>query len=382
MVRIFKTNILIFFILMAFAPETEARQSRYLFDGKEFTKTVRSHGNTLRSTYCTDKIDLESLGISKYALEGSTDADIYVSPDERYFIFQGSRGRHGRARVFLADRRNCSVVRELTVDEKNATNNYHAVFSPDSSVLYISWNITQPPPQKTNNNFDELMSAYEGIKTIWLTKEYSGEEFNEERVLKNIVIPGRAIYQGDWIYSYKFSNDGKYLVTKASPSIVNTEKTESGAGFVYLGFTVLDIQKDIEVFTMDKWGDHLGKKKLYIEESMPYISAGLLLFNFEAAHGTEIIIYDYRNRELKNKIEVPVKGTGMFSSKGNRVIFSAFPDKDMWKKAIIIFDASTGKKVGTATLDEADEIIDISADDKQLFYKRDSEEKIIDLKKN
>jgi len=354
-------------VILSYSYTAAAKNVRYGFNSSFFYKQETIHGRVEITRRCENKVDVIALGISDYTVSSW---DIFVSPDERYFIFQGSYGRHGRMRVFLADSIYCKVIRELTLGEKYDTSTFfNAAFSPDSKRLYISWNITPPPPDKIYNNFDELMSAYKGRETIWQTKEYGGDGFINERILKNVTIP---------MTGSKISTDGRYLVKEITPVIVKVGNIQ---GVIYLGLAIYDLTKDIELYKIEKREDYLGQKKYFKGENIPDISDGLLLFNFDSDGGTEIDIFDYVNKKIKNKIEISLKGSGMFSSKGNRVIFTSFPDMETWSKEVIIYDMSTGKKLGTATLDEADEIVDVSANDKELICRRDNVEKRVELKK-
>jgi hypothetical protein len=52
------------------------------------------------------------------------------------------------------------------------------------------------------------------------------------------------------------------------------------------------------------------------------------------------------------------------------VIVSTFPDSKTKKKNVLVYDRKTGKRIGSATLDAADEATDVSDDSKQIIYKK------------
>jgi hypothetical protein len=351
-------------VVVLFTFNAGAGHERYYFDGSQLYKVYEEHGNTKKTVYCKDQINLKELKISEYTTQDNS-GDIYVSPNEKYFIFHGATGRQSEWMFFLVDIRNCKIIRELTVGNKYHIISYCAAFSPDSKILYVSWHLSDV---KKNN------------EDLWLSSEYSGKDFKEEKMLKNIVIPSRVIFKNNYIYGYKFSKDGRYLVMRGSPTIVEVKEAESGAGTRYLGFTVWNVQKDKEIYVMEKWEDYFRGKRFYFWESVPDISGNLLLFNFDMQEGTEIDIFDYIHNKMINKVEIQFKGTGMFSSNGKQIIFSSLVDQKTWKKNIIIYDINTGKQLGKTALDEADEIVDFSDKDRQVIYKREGIKKKIGFK--
>jgi hypothetical protein len=347
-------------MLFMFSIPVDAKKITYEFSPVVgLHKMEMLHGSMQQTKFCENKIDIKlDDDMSKYIF----DSEIYVSPDERLLIFQGSYGRHSDPQWFLVDIRQCKMLKELTVGISrppivkgflykitHQVYDYHVAYSPDSKKIYISWGIvsSEEEPQR------------------WLTKEYSGDGFKNERVLRNINIPNTIQDLERYVRNqYIFSANGKYLVA----TLFRKDW--------YL--SVYDVEKDEEIFRMKNSNDFFGKKKVKALVP-PDISDGLLLFNFESDGGTEISIFDYENKKVKNKVELPLQGSGMFAS-GSRIIFSSFPDPKTWQKEIIVMDTNTGKQLGKTTLDEADEIVDVSADGTQVIYKRGNIEKKTGIK--
>lgn len=341
--KIFRISFLTVCISCCLLFNVEAREVRYNFYVEYLSKSEKIHGQVVRSNYCENKINVTELGIKDYTVD---DEDIYVSPNEQFFVFRGAIGRHAPPQWFLADTKECKVIKKLVIDDPNVAPDYDAAFSPDSKKLFVSWDI----------------STLDG-PTIILTKEFSGDGFKNERVLKNIVISSTIRTKDTWVYEYRFSPDGKYLL--ASDSMIDIYRISE--------------DEKITSFKTENFISFEGKKYYGKEnEYVPYIANELLLYSFDVSAGTEMNIFDYTSKTLKKKIVIPLKGIGIFSSNGSRIIFSTFPDTT-WKKEVIVCDTNTGSKIGKTTLDEIDEIVDVSSDDKQLIYKRDSVEMRIDL---
>lgn len=343
----------------SFYMQSEAKAIDYYFYGRELAKVDQNDGKKVRTIYCKDKFDIVQLGLSLYELVNVDDPSVVVSPDEKYFVFDGRADRNSDYRYFIADISECKIVRELAfnkADNAYAPFGHHAVFSADSKTLYISWRVwnDRNVHNRTRMGFD-------------LTKEYSGVNFANERTLKNVVIPGKILTldRVKFRYPYKFSQDGKSMV------VATEEKNWN--------LSVYDLQKDEVSFRAKKIEDYVGAKKYFYGEDVPDISDGLLLFNFETTKGVEVNVFDYRSKMVENKIDVPEKGLGRFSSKGDSVIVSTFPDPKTLKKTVFVYERKTGKSRGRAILDASDEVEDISADGKQIIYKTSGKEIKIDL---
>ena len=335
-------------IILGFSMYAEAGKIKYSFSGNGFTKIEEVSGKIERTTYCKNQINVELLGISKETVENSYD-DIYVSSDERFFTFHGSYGRQGEWRFFLADIVECKVIRKLALDEVYHPFNYAAAFSPDSKKLYISMYV-----RDINKDGD----AY------WISKEYGGEDFKDEKKLKAIYIPTRAIDgKGNYLNFFKFSKNGKYMVT------VDNKTWEASI------FNVLEDEK----ITSFKLRD-FTKNKYYHGEFVPDVENGMLLYNFDTGSGTEIDIIDYINKKLKNKIEVEEKGLGKLVSNGDKVIFTSFADMKTTKKNVTVYETQTGRVLGKTILNTEDEVVDMASDGKYLIYKQKNLEKKTEIK--
>lgn len=354
-----KTVFINILMLLFYVSFTSAESAMYGFYDTKFIKVETIHGQRVKTALCENKVTLKELGISQVF----DSEEIFVSPDERYFVLQGSLGRHGNAQWFLVDLKDCKLVAKLVAEQPNYhAFQYQAAFSDDSKKIYVTWDLLSD-----NVDIEDALS---------LTKEYSGDVFKTERILKNIMIPSRVSQKGYPLPSHQFSKDGKYL-------LVEDYKFPQGQEPIY-NVIVYDVIQDTIIAKFNE--DQLTTNRRYYEfYYTPDISNDLLLYSFNRSEAgpslTELAIYDYKNITLKRKINVPLKGIGIFSSSGSRIIFSTFPDTQTWKKDVIVFDTNTGTQIGKASLDEMDKIDDISFDDKQIIYKRNGVEMRIDLVK-
>lgn len=344
-----KICLLAMILVLSLCIRSEAKAADYYFDGHEFAKVDRNGGKKEKTSYCKGKFDVEQLGLSLYELVNDDDPSVDVSPDEKYFVFSGRANKNSDFRYFIADVIECKVVRELVFNK--ADNAYKpskprtaAIFSADSKKLYISWSVWN------NKNIKDPSST-----SFWLTKEYSETNFAHERTLKNVVIPGKILSLGKFRHPYRFSQDGKSIV------VAKNEKDWD--------LSIYDLQRDEVSFRAKKLEDYIGHKRYFKGEYVPDILDGLLLFNFETDNGAEINIFDYRNKRIENKIDVPEKGLGIFSSKGDNVIVSTFPDPKTMKKRALVYERKTGRRKGIATLDASDEAADVSDDGKHIILK-------------
>ena len=343
------------FVFLCLCCSAEA-EVLYSFRGDHFYKVVKDDGQFLsKEKSCENKINVEELGISEHTIDPE---DMFVSPDERFFVFAGAEGRHADRRWFLVDIKECKVVRELAIGNSVYTSYYYnAAFSPDSKKLYVSW---------------QVVSREEGEETShYFTKEYSGEGFVQERVLKNVFIPMKFGTSGK---PYRFTKDGSQILVHSMTSQW------------YFNITVYDVQKDAEVFRTSDIREYVGKDVKLLgqideNEYVPYITNGQILFNFIKGKGVEARIFDYRDKKIKRRFEVPSKAVGRFANEGRRVVFTEFADPKTKKKKVIVFEANTGKQIGKTVIDKDNEVLDVSADGKEIIYKRNGKVKKIPLKK-
>lgn len=316
-------------IIFYFISTLEAQQTRYSFDGNEISKRQELYGKINHSILCSNVTGTDILNGDLVDLN-----NLFVRSDEKYLTFQVYS--KSRPHYFLVDIGNCKVIRELIVDKKYQQIDYSAAYKPVSGDLLISWLLMD----KDGEGFE---------KTI----EYRGTEYKNERILKNIQIPSRVIDEkGYYLYYYKFTHDEKYLVT-VEPII-----------WVANVYSVPDDQKLASFKIMD-----YKKGKFINREGLPDVKDGHLMYSFDSAQGTEISIFDYKDKRLENKIIVPEKGLGKFSLNGDSVIVSTFPDQKTMKKKAFVYDRKTGKRKGSATLDAADEAEDVSDNGKQILLK-------------
>lgn len=163
----------------------EADTAAYYFSGRELVRVERQGGKKVRTTYCRDKIDGQKLGLSLSEPGNEEDSSVDVSPDGKYFVFSGRSAKDGSFRYFIAAIPECRVIRELTLSKADnafePARRQNAVFTVDSRKLFISWNVWN------NKNIHDPSA-----KSFWLTKEYSGNGFVAERLLKNVIIPKRT----------------------------------------------------------------------------------------------------------------------------------------------------------------------------------------------
>lgn len=341
-VQMTRIYFIVIFGIFSFSLSSEAKETKYFFNGNEFVKLEQKDGNSASTSYCKDKFGVGEFGVSPEEVAATGD-NIYVSPNEKYFVFIGTAHRQDEARYFLANIAECKVIRELLLGKEYESVSYAAAFSPDSKKLYISWYVTG------NNSIDQQSKAF------WLTKEYGGEGFADEKKLMNVVIPGRILSGDEFRYPYKFSKDENAIVVAK-----NLKDWD---------LSVYDLQKDEVSFRAIKLEDYFGHKKYSKGDYVPDISDGRLLFNFETDRGVEMNVFNFRDKKIENKIEVPEKGLGRFSSKGDSVIVSTFPDPKTMKKKALVYDRKTGKRKGSTMIDASDEVEDVSDDGKQIILK-------------
>lgn len=348
----FKASVLCFFMIGFVSFNVQAKEVFYGFEGDHIRKTIKTNEQFMVEELCKGKINLKSLNIYEESVDS---ADTYISPNQRYLVFAGAEGKQADRRWFLMDLNECRVVRELDYDRSQYKSFYYsAAFSPDSTKLYMTW---------------EVVPKKEGVEAPHhFTKEYSGQEFRQERLLKKVYIPMRFNTAGK---PYRFSYDGtKLLVHKMTSQW-------------YLNLTVYDVQRDEEVFRTENIGDYFGKDVKLLgqtdeNEYVPYIENDKILFNFVKGDGVEVNIFSYREKKIKNKIELSKKGVGRFSDRGNKIMFTEYPSPKSKKKDVLVFETSTAKQLGKAILDADDEAIDIS-NGKLIIQKTDGKKEQIDI---
>lgn len=330
---------IVFVTLLYFTNIIEAANTRYFFNGKYFKKNQSIHGQVQKTTLCNNVIPLEGMDISKLIIDSDEN---YVSSDEKYFVFQGKYGRHAEPQWFLVDINKCMIVNTIFYnDPEYRVYDYRALFSPDSTKLYITWEVGSDEDETT--------------KTI--TKEFSGSLLGVVRALNNVVIPDRARNgKGFYLTNYKFSYDGKFLVTYDDDLLISVYQLIND-----LNLASFNIQ------------DYLGQKKYYENEYLPDINNSAMLFTFKTETGSEMDIFDYTNKKLIRQINVTSRGIGMFSTDAKRIILVGFPNSE-WKKEVIVYDSNSGASIGKTTLDETCNIIDVTSDDKQIIYRQNETE--------
>ncbi|MDA8089517.1 MAG: hypothetical protein M0Z61_04775 [Nitrospiraceae bacterium] len=338
----------IFFSVLIFSNIAEAKKVRFFFYGDEILRQEMTHGQVVSSKLCENKIDFSNLNIDVIDTVQQNADDIFVSPNEKYLVFHGAESVKAPWRYFLVDITKCGVVRELGKQHSNKVGS--GAFSPDSKKIYIRWTIIK------------------GANSSGVIKEYSGPGFTNERILKNMPQLGRAEEgNGFWYHGYKFSRDGKILLTAYPIKNVWTIK-------------IYDISQDkiITSFPKDSYFS-FKTKKYYGYENIPDITKNHLLYNFKTPHGTEVDIFNYNTKKVVSKIINAQKGLGTFSGDGKKVIFSEFPNTTTWKRNVLVYDRHTGSVLGQAVLDEQDDIKDVSPHNKHLIYKRNGILKSIKL---
>ena len=335
--------ILTIFFYNLFSTDAEAKRDGLSFYGDEIIMVEEDKGNIKKTNLCTGRIDVRKLGIYNETI----DSDAYMSPNKKFFVFQGGEGRQGRLHWFVVDIANCKVIKKINIeDDVYHSYDYHVAFSPDSKRIIIQWS---------------LLGKSKQYKDKTIVKEFSDSNYNKERTLEKIIIPGSAHDGMFFSHRYKFSYDGKYLVVL--PNKLDTK------------LTVFDAVNDIELFGMGSTTDYFGNLKISHYELLPEINNDKLLFSFKSDLGTSLYVFNYVKKNIENKIEVSKAGTGRFSIKGDKIIFSTPLDSSTWKKEIIVFDVSSGKELGKAFLDEAEEIIDVSDDANKIIYKVQGQQK-------
>lgn len=276
----------------------------------------------------------------------TVDSDsIVVAKDESYLVYSGAEGRDAKRQFIIYDLKRCRTLKRVT--NVNAYD-FFAAYSPATGSLYITWPL-----------LDENMK---------LTVEYSGENLAKERKFKNIHIPRRLRHNNELLDRYKFSKDNRYIL------MFDSSKNDF--------LSIYDIADDKLLFRAVNRKDVLGDNKVKLGEFQPDIANDLILYAIDKSIGMELNLYNYKQKKGFGKIQVAnKKGSVQFSSKGDKIIFSTNPDKTTWKKEIIVFDVSSGKELGKTIADEADEIIDVTDDAKNIIYKVKGHQKELELSK-
>ena len=362
----------IFLILLFFVNIADAKRVKFTFWGSQLIKKEEVHGQIVSSTFCENAIDFTNYNLDLDTVS-NVGEDVYVSPDEHYFVFSGAESRQAPGRYFLASITNCTIIRELSTGFSNIPSFYSAAFSPDSKKLFMSWTIVNSPslsvimntPGITPDNLSEAISN--STSYINLTKEYSGDGFSNERSLMNMPSPDRAYddSSGFWYYFYKFSKDDNLFLNLAA---------KTWTTYIY---NILQDQM-ITSFNNESYID-MTSKSYYSQDNLPSITNGYLVYSWDITNGTEMDVFDYNAKAVVNKITNSYKGLGSFSSNGKRVIFASFADPTTWQVNVIVYDTFTGSEIGQATLDEIDNIVDVSSDDTQLIYNENGVQKTIAL---
>ena len=343
----------IIFIVLGFLNIAGAKQVAYSFGGHDIGKAEKSQGKIKVRTLCKNAIDMTEYDIDVRDTIPQNEDDQFSSSDGKYLVFHGAESPKAPWRYFLIDIKKCRVVRELEAQYENKE--YSVAFSPDSKKMFIRWLII---------NID----SPSGI----VTKEYSGPDFTNEKILKNMPQFGRygAAEGSDnfWGYDYQFTQDGKFLLTDYPIKSVWT-------------INIYDISKDRIIASFPDSRVLFPNEKVYREDNMPKITEGYLLFNFATPHGTEMVIFNYNTKKVVSEIISAERGLGSFSANGTKIIFSTFPNKTTWKRNVIIYNRRTGSLLGQTVLEERDDIVDVSPHATKLIYKERGIRKTIGLRK-